>query len=183
MKATRRAMVQTQAMAGNPASPCSLPHAANYGVLVADDDAEIRDVLNDGLRREGFSVWLAADGQDAVNTYCWNAGTIHVALLDVRMPVLDGPETFAVLKRFNPAVTCCFMSGHLGSYSSAGLRQMGAATIFWKPFRLMEVAEVLKKLAHQSTQQRTECMLDARGCLQSLAQEVSAKKMTHRSET
>ena len=176
MQSSRFVTGRPDAFEGERSSPNWCAQAPKYGILVADDDQEIRDVLNDGLRQEGFNVWLAADGQDAIDTYCWNAGTIHVAMLDVRMPVLDGPETFALLKQFNPQVTCCFMSGNLGAYSSAGLRAMGAATIFWKPFRLVEVAQTLRKLALRSTVQRTECMLDARGGVQSFAQEVRDKK-------
>lgn len=40
-----------------------------HGVLIADDEADVRDVLHDKLRREGFSVWLAADGQEALDLY------------------------------------------------------------------------------------------------------------------
>lgn len=118
-----------------------------HGLLVADDEGEVRDVLNDGLRREGFSVWLAADGQEALEQYRNHCETIDVVLLDVRMPGLDGPQTLAALQEMTPQICCCFMSGYLGSYTEENLRNLGAATVFAKPFRLAEVAHVLGELA------------------------------------
>lgn len=118
-----------------------------YGILVADDEEDVRDVLHDKLRQEGFSVWLAADGQKAVALYRNYCETIDVALLDVCMPGLDGPQTLAALQELTPQIRCCFMSGYLGSYTEAGLRNLGAAKVFAKPFRLAEVAHALGELA------------------------------------
>jgi CheY-like chemotaxis protein len=120
-----------------------------YGLLVADDEGEVRDALNDGLQREGFSVWLAADGQEALDLYRDHCATIDVVLLDVRMPGLDGPQTLAALQEITPQVRCCFMSGYLGRYTAEKLRALGAATVFAKPFQLAEVAHVLGELANR----------------------------------
>jgi len=118
-----------------------------YGVLVVDDEAEVRDVLRDKLRQEGFSVWLAADGREALDLYRNHCETIDVALLDVCMPGLDGPQTLAALQQLTPQIRCCFMSGYFGSHSERKLRDLGAATVFAKPFRLDEVAHALGELA------------------------------------
>lgn len=107
----------------------------------------MREVLHDKLRQEGFSVWLAADGQEALDLYRNHCDTIDVVLLDVRMPGLDGPQTLAALQEITPQVRCCFMSGYLGSYTEESLRDLGAAEFFAKPFRLAEVAHVLGELA------------------------------------
>ena len=118
-----------------------------HGVLIADDEADVRDVLHDRLRQEGFSVWLAADGQEALDLYRNHCATIDVVLLDVRMPGLNGPQTLAALRELTPQIRCCFMSGSFGSYTEERLRDLGAATVFAKPFRLDEVAHVLGNLA------------------------------------
>jgi DNA-binding response OmpR family regulator len=120
-----------------------------YGVLIADDEADVREVLHDELRREGFSVWLAADGQKALELYRNHRETIDVALLDVCMPGLDGPRTLAALQEITPEVRCCFMSGHLGDYIETKLCGLGAVRVFAKPFRLDEVTTVLRYLARR----------------------------------
>ena len=121
-----------------------------YGILVVDDDAAVRGLLEFGLRHQGFAVWLAANGPEALEQYRRHGATIDVALLDVLMPGLDGPQTLATLQELNPQVRCCFMSGDLGLYGEWQLQSMGAAAVFHKPFRLAEVAQVLWDLAGQA---------------------------------
>ena len=126
----------------------------NCGVLVADDEAEIRDVLEVGLQREGFRVWLAADGQEALSLYRVHHANIDVVLLDVLMPRLDGLTTLDALKSIGPTIPCCVMSGYFGEHTEAGLRAKGAHTVFAKPFHLPEVAHVLRTLAGRSAPMR-----------------------------
>jgi two-component system cell cycle sensor histidine kinase/response regulator CckA len=120
-----------------------------YGVLIADDEADVREVLHDKLRQVGFSVWLAADGQEALDVYRTHRETIDVALLDVCMPGLDGPRTLAALQEITPQIRCCFMSGYLGNHVEKDLCGTGAARVFAKPFRLDEVARVIGQLARR----------------------------------
>ena len=121
-----------------------------HGVLIADDEVDVLDVLHERLRREGFSVWLAADGREAVALYRVYHETIDVVLLDVCMPGLDGPQTLAALQETTPQVRCCFMSGYLGEHFHKDLRGLGAAKVFAKPFLLDDVADVLGELARNA---------------------------------
>ena len=118
-----------------------------YGILAVDDEEGVRGVLRFGLGQQGFAVWLAANGHEALELYWRHRARIDVVLLDVRMPGLDGPQTLAALQQLNPQVRCCFMSGDLGAYTEEGLRHLGAATVLPKPFRLPEVVQVLRELA------------------------------------
>jgi DNA-binding NtrC family response regulator len=121
-----------------------------YGLLVVDDEDGVRGVLNVGMQHHGFAVWLAADGQEALDLYRRHRETIDVVLLDVRMPGLDGPRTLAALQELNPRVRCCFMSGNPGTCTEEGLRRLGAATVLPKPFRLDDVALVLLGVAQDA---------------------------------
>jgi CheY-like chemotaxis protein len=116
------------------------------GILVVDDDAAVRFLLDVGLQQYGFTVWQAADGQEAVEVYQQEHSEIDLVLLDVRMPRLDGPQTLAELLRLNPQIRCCFMTGHAGSYSYEDLLRLGAAHVIPKPFQLAELADVVAKL-------------------------------------
>jgi len=117
------------------------------GILVVDDEASMRGMLNIGMREQGFAVWAATGGQEALDLYQRHHESIDVVLMDVRMPGLDGPQTLAALQAVNPQVRCCFMSGDLGSYTEERLKGLGAAAIHWKPFPLDEVARSLWQLA------------------------------------
>ena len=123
-----------------------LAGSRKYGILIAEDDPDVRDVLAFGMRRSGFRVLSAADGHLALELFRDHGQSIDAALLDVQMPGLDGPQTFAKLRRLSPWLPCCFMSGDIGGYDEKMLRDLGAAAIFPKPFRVAEVSQTMLKL-------------------------------------
>jgi CheY-like chemotaxis protein len=129
-----------------PFPEAELPPTHLPGVLVADDDPTVRRVLEAWLSREGFAVWLAEDGAEAVGLYREHREVIDVVLLDVRMPGLNGPQTLEVLRALDPQLKSCFMSGHAGGFTEEELRALGAAHLFAKPFRLDELTEALRQL-------------------------------------
>jgi DNA-binding response OmpR family regulator len=129
--------------------PEACPRQPGCGVLVVDDQVYVRAMLDLALRQEGFTVWLAADGQEAFDLYCRHREAIDVIMLDVRMPGQDGPKTLASLRQLDPQVCCCFMTGDCGDHSEMELWDLEAAAIFHKPFRLAEVAQVLWQLARR----------------------------------
>lgn len=126
------------------------------GILVVDDEEPIRRLLQMVLQRQGFTVWLAADGGQALKLYERYRSQIALVLLDVCMPRLDGFETLAALRKLSPDLPCCFLTGHAGNYSERQLRQQGAARVFAKPFALPELATALWNLVVQSGTQPAE---------------------------
>jgi CheY-like chemotaxis protein len=125
------------------------PHPATPapGILVVDDDQIVLGLLKTVLVREGFQVWASPSGHDALDVYGRNRDGIDLVLLDVCMPGLDGPGTLAELRRVNPAVRCCFMSGNTGPYSPEDLLGLGSLHFFEKPFQLVPLVERLGQLA------------------------------------
>src|SRR5947207_4878303 len=65
------------------------------GVLVVDDEPAVRVVLSVGLRRLGFPVWEAANGDEAVRIYKQHRDCIEAVLLDVCLPGVDSPAALA----------------------------------------------------------------------------------------
>lgn len=121
------------------------------GILVVDDESSIRHFLRLGLERHGFRIVLADGGRQALDLYRQQQQAIAVVLLDVRMPGLDGPETFDQLRQLNPEVRVCFMSGDTGEYEAGALRARGACDFVSKPFRLEDLARRLWLLAQGAT--------------------------------
>lgn len=110
--------VNKERLVGNGiATQCTQPPQRTPGVLVADDEPEVRDVVDTALRRAGFRVWLAADGQHALEVFQSNHLAIDAALLDVNMPRLNGPQALAAIQELAPRIPCCFMSGGLGGHT------------------------------------------------------------------
>jgi two-component system, OmpR family, response regulator len=133
------------------------------GVLVVDDSAAVRSVLETGLRRAGFSVWLAAHGLLAVELYRRHQDAIAVVLLDVAMPGLDGPQTLAALRQLCPAVRCCFITADPEPYTEEGLLRRGAERVFRKPFAFTAIIDTLKQLVSRSPRQRQDRWIEIPG--------------------
>jgi anti-anti-sigma factor len=140
----------------NEAAPDGHTTAAPSGVLVVDDDATLRSALEQCLRREGFEVWAAAHGHQAIELCRRHPQEIAVVLLDVLMPGMDGPRTLLALQQLCPAVRCCFMTGDPRPYTEEALLQMGAFRMLRKPFALTEVVDALSQLARGSSRRRQD---------------------------
>ena len=121
-----------------------------FGVLVVDDEKTIRHLLWIGLHYHGLGVYLAASGTEALEKYAQHSSAIQVALLDIQMPGMSGPETLADLRILSPQVRCCFMSGYATHYTPEQLHEMGVSSFVRKPFRLATVAQMLLELAAKS---------------------------------
>ena len=142
-----------EAPAGNAGAdqPIPLPEAPQTasrrpGILVVDDDTDVRALLQAVLDQQGFVVWAAASGRQALELYQEWRSAIDLVLLDVCMAGLDGPQTLVGLRRLNPALCCCFMTGDAGRYTLDDLMAQGVRHVFQKPFRPFEVAQILRQL-------------------------------------
>jgi DNA-binding response OmpR family regulator len=118
---------------------------SGLGLMVVDDDAGVRKMLDEWLRTQGFAVCQAATGEEALAIYRRRPSAFDLVLMDVRMPDLDGPETLAELRTINPGLRCCFMSGGLGEHTRAGLIN-GSTSFIRKPFQLDELVQSLLSL-------------------------------------
>jgi CheY-like chemotaxis protein len=116
---------------------------------VADDEGFVRDIARVVLERDGFRVWLASQGLEAVELYREHQDDIAVVLLDVGMPGLDGPNALDAIRLINPDVRACFMSGGLGEYGREELLQRGASTIIDKPFKMDHLLGLIRWVAQE----------------------------------
>lgn len=59
-----------------------------YHILIVEDDKEIRDGVEIYLKNQGYQVWKAANGKEGLEIV--TREEIHLAILDIMMPVMDG---------------------------------------------------------------------------------------------
>jgi CheY-like chemotaxis protein len=78
-------------------------------ILVVDDDDQIRSMLRLTLEREGFEVWEAGDGNQALSRY--DAEPADVVIMDIVMPEKEGIETIMDLRRRYGDVKIIAISG------------------------------------------------------------------------
>lgn len=122
----------------------SLPDAARArSVLLVDDDADIRFIAEIALGRiGGLSVQLAASAAAARDALT-NAPLPEVLLLDVTMPLVDGPTFFRELRndRTFDALPVIFMTARTSLEDVESYLAMGAAGVVAKPFDPMRLAK------------------------------------------
>ncbi len=114
-------------------------------VLVIDDEPGILDLLSHDLRREGFEVATATNGQEGLERV--EAGAVDLVISDIRMSVMGGLELLKELRtRFRgPSPAIILISGHLGVGPEVAL-SMGAQALFTKPFGRTELLEKVRDL-------------------------------------
>jgi CheY-like chemotaxis protein len=116
------------------------------GVLVVDDQPDVRALFQTILQHHGFRVWLAPGGPGAIELYRQQKDRIDLLLVDVAMKEWDGPRTFKMLRKENPAAVVCFISSKSVDYSDTELLALGASKVIHKPFEAAEVAKALWEL-------------------------------------
>ena len=107
-----------------------------YRILVADDEAEIRDVLRLYLEKEGYDVVEAADGTEAVRQI--KSGTIDLAILDIMMPGLNGYRVLQNIREENNLPVLMLSAKSSDSDKILGL-DLGADDYITKPFVPLEM--------------------------------------------
>ena len=115
-------------------------------VLVIDDDEAVRSSLEMLLKSYGFQVVLTRDGRQGVAAFRANAP--DVVLVDLMMPVQDGLETIALIRREWPKARIVAMSGgaSIGNWDGlAAARMRGADDAIKKPFAADELVAILHK--------------------------------------
>ncbi len=81
-------------------------------ILVADDEAIVRELVAMILKRAGFQVLAAIDGVDALTRSRAFAGPIHLLLSDVKMPRMTGPALALAIAGERPGIRIVLMSAH-----------------------------------------------------------------------
>ncbi len=113
-------------------------------ILLVDDEETILNVGGEMLRELGFEVITACNGRDALNVYQANRQKISCVILDLTMPHLDGEQTFRELRRLDPMLKVIMTSGYNEQEISQKFTGKGLAGFIQKPYRLSDLAEVLR---------------------------------------
>jgi DNA-binding NtrC family response regulator len=119
---------------------------SGFTVLLVDDEAEFRDLLEKRLRKRNLSLLSAGSGEEALGIVGREA--VDVVVLDVRMPGMDGRETLREIKRMKPEVEVIMLTGHASVEVALEGMELGAFDYLLKPvsfdellFKLQDAAE------------------------------------------
>ena len=119
-------------------------------ILVVDDETPVRNLLNDVLEKEGYTVFTAETGVEASTIY--NSNQIDLIITDLVMPEKGGIDLIMELKKQDPNIKVIAISGGggiTGRFDYLPIAKLvGASEIISKPFQVTEIrAQVAKMLA------------------------------------
>lgn len=110
---------------------------ALYRIIIVDDEEPQRQQLAGFLKKQGFSVTTAESGMEAMNL-CQNK-SFEIALIDLKMPGMDGIELLQKLKESNPEIQVIMMTAYGSVESAVAAMKLGAYHYINKPINLEEL--------------------------------------------
>lgn len=122
------------------------PEEGRETILIAEDDATIRQLTRTMLSEFGYTVIEAADGEDAVNKFREHKDAIKLIILDVVMPKMNGKEVHDEIIAIKPDVKTLYVSG----YSADIIRAKGiteeSQDIIFKPVSPMDLLRSVRQI-------------------------------------
>jgi signal transduction histidine kinase/ActR/RegA family two-component response regulator len=126
----------------SPAAPATIsawPHGHGELVLVVDDEEPMRRMTQQILESFGYRVVLAGDGAEAAAIYIQRRTEIGMAILDMTMPVMEGPEAIRLLRNINAELPIIGTSGLASTTYAGELTRLGVKHILPKPYTAAEL--------------------------------------------
>ncbi|UPU34733.1 PAS domain S-box protein [Geomonas paludis] len=135
------------ALASDPG--LAAPATGTETILVAEDDASVRGLVDSLLKKYGYRVVLAVDGSDCVEKFLEHRGRIDLILMDVIMPGKNGKEAFDEIRRIDPAAKVLYSSGYTADFMKTRGVFDDSVDLIMKPVQPMtllhKVREVLDR--------------------------------------
>lgn len=125
------------------ADAASVQMSAGGTILLVDDEELVRSITHDLLESLGYEVVTAEGGAAALEAYGRHRDRIQLVLLDMCMPVMDGPACFKRLRALDPTLRVLLCSGFAQGEAVDELLARGAVGFLAKPFRLRQLAEAV----------------------------------------
>ena len=107
-----------------------------YNILVVDDDKEIVNAIDIYLKKEGYKIYKAYNGEEALEVL--KNEEIHLIILDVMMPKKDGLETLEEIRK-NRTIPVIMLSAKSEDYDKIEGLDLGADDYVTKPFSPLEL--------------------------------------------
>jgi len=121
----------------------------NESILVVDDDVDVRKSLSSILSKEGYSVETVENGKQA--TKISEKSRFDIALIDVKLPDMEGTELLHRLKENQPRMIRIVITGFPTLENAMETVNEGADGYILKPFDVEKLLEMIKKHLKRET--------------------------------
>ena len=117
-------------------------------ILIAEDEKTQRDLLEGFLKKEGFSVDAVSNGREVLHRL--EGDFFDIALIDYKMPELDGLQTLREIRRLYPELPVVMMTAYGTVETAVASMKEGALDYLTKPIDLDELLLILQKVIERS---------------------------------
>ena len=115
-------------------------------VLIVDDETRLAEAFREQLTEEGMKVSIASQAKEALSVM--KRESIDVAVLDIKLPDMDGVELLLKLKQLEPTTEVIMLTGYASVATAIRSMKLGAYDYLTKPCKLTELSNVITK-AHE----------------------------------
>ncbi len=126
-------------------------------ILVADDEQSMREFLDIMLKKEGYKVSLASNGEEAVKFI--DNDLFDLVLLDIRMPKLDGISALKKIKTIAPETVVIMITAYASADTAIKAMKEGAYDYITKPFKVEEIKLIIKNALEKKNLQKENILL------------------------
>ncbi|MFN3822766.1 MAG: sigma-54-dependent transcriptional regulator [Pseudorhodobacter sp.] len=123
-------------------------------ILIVDDERDIRELIGDILRDEGFSVRLAGNSDDCMSEIAAEAPALMILDIWLKDSRMDGIDILKTVKRDNPDVPVVIISGHGNIEIAVAAIKQGAYDFIEKPFNIDQLMVVVSRAMETSRLRR-----------------------------
>ena len=113
-------------------------------ILLADDDAAVRELVKRALTAEGHTVHVTQDGNEALDVLNASGAAIDVLVSDVDMPGLDGVSLAMQVQAAKPAIAIVLMSGFSDQLERSKALSQERLKSITKPFTLDQIKQAVR---------------------------------------
>jgi DNA-binding NtrC family response regulator len=122
-------------------------------ILVIDDDESVRKVLSAALEDEGYKVDTAENGAQAIEKS--HQGFYNMALIDIRLPDMEGTRLLSELKQTTPKMRKIIVTGYPSMQNAIEAVKKEANDYVVKPFKMELVLETIKRQLKEQQEEAT----------------------------
>lgn len=115
-------------------------------ILLIDDEVDFLELMKSRLEKRGFSVLCADSGERGLEIV---TEEIDVAIVDVKMPGMDGLATLEELRKLFPNLPVLVLSGHADTQMAVTCIERGAADYLLKPVSINDLIGSLRSLVEK----------------------------------
>jgi DNA-binding response OmpR family regulator len=117
----------------------------NINLLIVDDETAERITLGEVLRLEGYHITLAASGEEALNIVRQDEEPFDLAILDLRLPGIDGLQVLDGIHRISPDTVVILITGYGTLDTAIQALRKGAYDFLLKPCPVEEVLSAVRR--------------------------------------